>query len=889
MINRYFALSLAAGLLLPCAANVFAEGTGLTRAECNKAAMFAAGPETARHYAPDNDLEVLHVKLEVTPDFKARSVAGVTTLRFKPVFKPMRELQLDAIDLSVSEVTSTESVQAWQATKDKVIITFTQEIPIGKEASVTVRHETVPLKGIYFRTPEMGYKPGETHLFTQGEEAEARNWYPCIDSPNAMFTSEIICHVPEGMTVISNGKLLSEETAQGTSTFHWSQEKRHANYLITLVAGYFKKIKDRHGDIPLGFYVLPSELEQAASSFRNTRDMMEFFEKETGVPYPWAKYDQVCVNDFVAGGMENTSATTLTDSTLYPEGTENIHSSEGLVAHELAHQWFGDLVTCKDWSHTWLNESFATYFEALYADHHEGRDAMLWDLYEQSGATLGRADDTTPIVRRNFEDPGAMFSYLSYQKGSWVLHMLRSQLGPELFRDCVKTYLERHRHSNVVTEDLRRVVEERSGRSFDRFFDQWIFHGRFPDVQVNYTWDEPTRKAKVTIQQTQKVDPAVLLFEFPLTIRFKVAFGKLDRTVQITKAAEDFEFPLESAPKGVRIDPDYTLLAKIAFPIPNAMLEAQLSDKEDLVGRVLALEQLAKRNDAQTVKRLKQVLNEDSFHAVRTRASSALGTIRSPEALAALLESTQQPDARVRRQVVQDIGRFYRDKAYAQARSTVNSEKNPEIVSVAIGNLAGFEKPEVRELLLQFLNSESYHNMLTGAAIRAMRAEDDPQYIQPLIETLSKNREKFTSYGYEDGLSTLAYLARNEEKKDTVREFLMTQLTSENRRTRTASIQALGKLGDPKAIAALQKFAGPRRETREGPAAEVAISELRAARRPVDDFKNLRQEVTDLQKGNAELHDQLSDLKKKIETLKEPQTAAGKKSVKPLQSGKAKS
>jgi len=209
-------------------------------------------------------------------------------------------------------------------------------------------------------------------------------------------------------------------------------------------------------------------------------------------------------------------------------------------------------------------------------------------------------------------------------------------------------------------------------------------------------------------------------------------------------------------------------------------------------------------------------------------------------------------------------------------------------LSVAIGNLAGYEKPEVRELLLRFLNSESYHNMLAGAAIRAMRAEDDPQYIQPLIETLSKSRERFTSYGFEDGLSTLAYLARNEEKKDTVREFLITQLASENRRTRVAGIQALGKLGDPKAIAALQKFSGPRRETREGPAAEVAISELRTARRPVDDFKNLRQEVTDLQKGNTELRDQLTDLRKKVDALQEPQTAVGKKTVKPLQSGKAK-
>ena len=181
------------------------------------------------------------------------------------------------------------------------------------------------------------------------------------------------------MTVLSNGRLVSEEKdpATGLVAVHWSQEKPHANYLITLVAGYFKKIEDKHNDVPLAFYTPPSELQEAAGSFRDTKDIMAFFEEEIGVPYPWPKYDQVCVNDFVAGGMENTSCTTLTDNTLFTEATENIRDSEGLVSHEMAHQWFGDLVTCKDWSDIWLNEGFATYYETLYAGHKNGRDSML--------------------------------------------------------------------------------------------------------------------------------------------------------------------------------------------------------------------------------------------------------------------------------------------------------------------------------------------------------------------------------------------------------------------------------------------------------------------------------------------------------------------------------
>jgi len=305
-----------------------------------------------RKYAPDREVEVLHLALDVTPDFKQRTVQGKATIVFKPIINPVHEIRLDGVDLSVESVTSTERVQAFQVTEDKVIVTFVDELPPNKEASVTITYHAEPTEGLYFRTPEMGYKEGDTHLFTQGEEIEARHWYPCFDSPNMKFTSEITCRIPEGMTSISNGRLVSEEKdpTTGLVACHWSQEKPHANYLISLCAGYFKKVEDKFRDIPIAFYTPASEINEAQTSFRDTKDMLTFFEKEIGVPYPWAKYSQVCVNDFVEGGMENTSCTTLTDNTLFTDATENIRNSEGLIAHEMAHQWFGDLVTCKDWS-----------------------------------------------------------------------------------------------------------------------------------------------------------------------------------------------------------------------------------------------------------------------------------------------------------------------------------------------------------------------------------------------------------------------------------------------------------------------------------------------------------------------------------------------------------
>jgi aminopeptidase N len=834
-------------------------------------------------------VDVLHLALDVTPDFKRRTVAGKAELKFKVNQRPVQELRLDGVDLTVSSVTATEKVRAWQVTETSVIVTFTDPLPAGKTGSVTIVYSAEPDAGLYFRTPEMGYKEGDTHLFSQGEEVEARHWFPCFDSPNMKFTSEITCHVPEGMTVISNGRLVSEEKdSQGLVAVHWAQEQPHATYLISLVAGYFKKLEDKHKSVPLAFFTLPSESDAAETSFRDTRDIMAFFEEEIGVPYPWAKYYQVCVNDFVAGGMENTSCTTLTDGTLYTDATENIRNSESLISHEMAHQWFGDLVTCKDWSHIWLNEGFATYYETLYDGHKNGRDAMLYELYNRTRQITGISNDVNSIVRRNYNSPDEMFNYLAYPKGGWVLHTLRSQLGADLYRQCIKTYLERHRFGSVTTDDLRSVIEELSGRSMDQFFDQWVYHAHHPELEASYSWDETAGMARLSVRQVQKISENVVLFNLPLTVRFKGKFGTVDKIAQVKDKEEDFFFPLDSAPESVRLDPDYTFLCKMNFRLPNPMLYAQLADNEDVIGRLQAIEQLAERRDKDALARLKQALNGDPFYGVRIEAARGLRQMHSDESLEALLASTTQKDARVRREVAQVISGFYRDTAYESSLATLGREKNPDIASVAIRSLGGYARPETKEQLAKFLKTDSFRNELADAAIAGMRLQDDPGFISPLLQTLKEREAAFTSRGFGQGLSTLAYLSRNEEKKSDVRDFLESYVNSSKRSVQRAALGGLGTLGDPQAIAMLERFTTAGKQNPERAIAERAISELRTGRKPSDDFKNLRQEVLDLEKSNRELRKELETLKKKIEVSKPaPDAAAAQKNRKapPKKSG----
>ncbi|MEO7297966.1 MAG: M1 family aminopeptidase [Verrucomicrobiota bacterium] len=833
-----------------------------------------------RKYAPSREIDVLDLKLDVTPDFQKRTISGTATLTFRPIAKAIDEVRLDAVDLIVSNISSTEKIESYQVTEEKIIISFSKPIEAGKETRVTVAYSAEPALGLYFRTPEMGYKEGETHLWTQGEAIEARHWYPSYDFPNEKFTSEIICHVPDGMTVLSNGKQISQEKdSNGLNSVRWRQEKPHVNYLISLIAGNFKHVEDRYKEIPLAFYTPPSDIDEAQNSFRDMKDMMAFFEKEIGVPFPWAKYFQVVVNDFVMGGMENTSLTTLTDRTLFRSETENIRSSEGLVSHELAHQWFGDLVTCKDWSHLWLNEGFATFYALLYDEHKNGRDSMLYGLYGSSKRIMTVTNDVQPIVFRKFESPTERFNYLVYQKGSWVLHMLRSQLGEDVYRRCIKTYVERHQYDTVVTEDLNAVIEEISGRSFDQFFDQWVYHARFPEIEAAYSWDAKSKLAKISLKQTQKITEDVLLFNFPLNVRFKGKSGVKEQHIVVKEKEEDFYFALPEAPEVVRVDSDFSLLAKINFKVPNAMLYAQLADKDDMIGRVLAIEQLAEKKDRESVKQLKQALENDAFYGVRVEAAKALQTIHNDQALDALL-AAKQTDARVRSQVAQSISGFFDTNVLATAMKSINGEKNPDIRAQWIRALGNFPTEESRKTLLPLLDSTSYRNALADAAIAAMRTQDDPNQAGPIRQTLRKGEKEFTTRGFSAGLDAMAYLSRNEKQKDAAREFLLSYVNHKKKGVQLGAIAALGTLEDAKAIAALESFAATAKESPERKAAEKSLESIRIAARPSDNLQNLRAEILELQKEGREHKKELDALTKKLESKASPPKAKPSRSPK---------
>lgn len=835
---------------------------------CDKHLLVPAlHPKPGRKYARDRLVDLIHLKLDVVPDFAKRTITATAEWRFKPIARPLTKLTLDAVGLHIDSIMTVGSkVASFQSTEEELVINFDSPVPAGSAVTVIIAYHVQPEVGLYFRTPEMGYKAGDTQVWSQGEAEEHRYWFPCYDYPNERFTSEVLCHVPEAMEVISNGHIVeTTHDANGLKVVHWLQDKPHVNYLVALAAGYFHKIEDSVGKLPLAVFVPPSEKDQATNAFLDTKKIIKFYEKEIGTPFPWDKYHQVYCLDFVAGGMENTSCTFQAADLLYRSETEQIDSLRWLDAHETAHQWFGDLLTSRDWSHVWLNEGFASYYTILYEEEAVGRDAMLHQLRQEADRVF-QATDTRPVVWRDYADAADQFDYRVYPKGAWVLHMIRSRLGPDLYRRCIKTYVERFRDSVVRTEDFQKVLEEVTGLSWDQFFDQWLYHGGQPELQAEYSWDAGAKLAKVSIRQTQKVGEQVPLFRLDVPVRFIVDGKPHDTTITVSQAVEDYHFALPKAPELVRFDPDYTVLAKWHFNPPGDMVKKQL--KSDHIGRVLAVQALASREDHESIAQLQEVLKGDSFFGVRSEAALALRKIGNPEARGALVQSLNQPDARVRKAVVNALAAFPDAEAQEALWKLAQTEKNPEILAAIIATWGARPgNKAVTAALLAQLASSSYRERLALAALSALRAQNDSSAVPAVLEWLQKGREHSPSRGLGTAMEDLAFLARQGADKSPVRSFLAEHLNDPRIKVRASAAKALGILRDPAAIGLLEPLARVNKPFEDGvaSAARKALQTLQASQDPQVVLTNLWQELQELRKEQEKLAKQLQDLKLKAD------------------------
>lgn len=802
-------------------------------------------PGSRPHYAPSLAFTIGHMRLEIEPDFKAQAISCNQELEVAAI-QDADALELDAAELNVKSVSVGGKKVPFRLMDDKMIIKLAKPLKEGDSARIAISYTARPRKGFYFIGPEKDYPDKYAEAWTQGETEESRHWFPCIDHPQVKFTSDITVIVPEGFTAISNGRLGKVEKGKKWK-YHWAEGSPHPAYLTSVAVGKYVEINEGN----LYYYIPPEMAHDAKRTFDRTGDMVQFFEEYLGTKYPYEKYAQVCVQDFVYGGMENSSCTTLTLDTLHDKKAHVDYTSDYLVAHELAHQWFGDLVTCRDWQHIWLNEGFATYCESLYWEASRGKDEFHYYVLQTADDYLEEAASryVRPVVSKTYKHPDELFDRHTYEKAGTVLHMLRHKVGDAHFRRALETYLQRFAGGVAETDDLRRIFELETGKSLQQFFDQWIYREGHPELKVEFTSDGKT--AKIKIEQAQQGEP----FSFPLEIRLAFARGDKIYTFNISDKESAFQIPIDKEVEWFSIDPEFKVLKTIAVKAPKEMLVKQLQQGKTIIERVEAARAL-KDSSAETVIDALQKTVMADFWAVAAEAARTLGTIRTDGSYVALEKCMKVKHPKARRAVVKAIGNFKREETVAIVRPYLHDESY-FVESEAMTSIGRTRSKDAVSILKKGVETSSFQNIVAQGAIAGLKEFQDDKEIAALL--LEKSR-----YGNHHRVREAATFALGKfvDPNNDVVDQLKALLVDRWFRVRINACRALADAEYVKAIPDLARVAEQDLDHRVRRIAEECINMIKDSARKPKEVAHLRDELDRMKAKSLEMMQRMDRLER---------------------------
>jgi len=772
-------------------------------------ALLAAawGEEPPRHFTRERTYDVLHYKLNITVDELAKSCEGEVSVKLIPLRPQFSEIVLDAANMVIKSTRLGMKTVNFTHRNDSLFVGLDNSYGLDDTLTLTVSYAvTSPEKGMYFIEPDSGYPAKPIQVWTQGEAEDNHYWFPCYDSPNDMASSEMIVTVNDRFTAVSNGKLISvrKNPQSKKATFHWLEEHPHVSYLNSLIVGEYTEVKDTWKTVPLSYFVYPAQKEDAIRSFSKTPIAMEFFSNRFQYTYPWDKYAQTVVGDFFFGGEENVNATTLTDRTIHDSRAHLDFTSDALVAHELAHQWFGNLITCKDWSHAWLNEGFATYFSNQFIEYDLGKDAGSVEMMGQQ-EIIRNVDDGArrrPMVCDRYNQPMDLFDSRIYGKGAVVLSMLRDFIGDELFWKVIHRYVDTYAFKCVDTEDFENVIEDVTGYNLDWFFQQWVYGAGCPVFEVTTHWSQTDRQIEVSVSQRQQVDSLTGIFRTPLDIEVWIRGTPETYRVVIEKAEERFTFPAYQQPQCVIFDKGSKVLKRVKYEKPLEEWIFQLKNASEGVDRLQAIRELQWYPNSDTaVSALTRVAVEDRFSDVRQEAVWALGNVKRDTVINTLILAYGDLDSRVRTAAVASLGRFRGADVLSTLQHAFEKDSSYSVAAAALQSLTSVDSLHQVTYIEKALQVNSYNDIIRSAALRLLsRMHDDYAF-----DILTKH----TTYGIDPNLriQALNLLAAQWKERDDVMYMLLRLARDRSYSVRRSAIRALGDTGDSRVLKPLKQYA----------------------------------------------------------------------------------
>jgi aminopeptidase N len=844
-------------------------------------------PGSRPHYNPDRPGQVEHISLDLVLDIPNSSFHGTCAIRLNPVRSDIESLTLDAMNLKIDRVQIDGTECEFNYDGELLHIPVKVDVVAGKILDLAIHYGVEkPQRGMYFIHPDEHYPDKPTQVWTQGEDEDSRFWFPCFDYPGQLATSAIRVQVPKDFVAISNGELVEQTVFGEDRVYQWMQKEIHPTYLMTLAVGRFSEIADSWNGKPVTYYVEKGLEESAELSMGKTPRMIEFFSDKFGYPYPYPKYAQVCVADFIFGGMENTSTTLLMDRCLLDKraSLDNFFT-ESLVAHELAHQWFGDLVVIKHWSHAWIKEGMASYCEVLWTEHEYDKDEAAYYLLGEAQSYLSEDSDRyrRPIVTNIYREAIELYDRHLYEKGACVYHMIRTELGDELFDRFVHTFVNDNAHKTVETIDVLRAIDKATGRNLAFLFDQYVYRGGHPDYKVAYSWDGDSNLAKLTVTQTQAKEGVHTLTNDLFDLKIPIGFGYVKdgiADVKVTKIRvyekeQVLYFPLETKPDFISFDVGNNYLKTVTLEYPLPELKAQLKSDPDPISRIYATEAIAKKGNLEAATALTECIQTEDFWAVRLEAAQQLATIKLDLAITNLVAEVGDEDAFVRKAIVDELGKIKTPETYAAVKQIVAAgDESYYVEAAACRALGGMttaslkdKQEEVITLLTDVLNTRAgWNEVVRAGAIGGLSKMTDS-------ETALKTVLEYVKLGIPQSLrlsSIRALGAISSGQSDANTIVIVEKLAELSRETffltQVAVVNALSQMSTVKAIAVLQGLANQSPDGRVKRMADEGVQKVQKKIGSDGAVKQLREELEEIKKTNQELKSRLENLEAKSKT-----------------------